>query len=161
MPATIRVATPDDIERFVPLFLGLARYNRSHHPQDDDFQAVLRARAEDARVVIEPRPASRTFLATDPQGALLGYLWATVYQPGPAATNGTMLTGVIAELYVEEGARGRGTGTALSLAANAWFRQVGVGRLKVEAFAWNDEAISFYRKIGYDVAAVTLMRPLR
>lgn len=160
MAVTVRLATPDDLQRFLPLFLGLSRFNRSHHPQDDDFQAVIQARVSDANQALKQTSASRLFLATGGDAAL-GYLWATVYRPGPASSNGTMLTGVIAELYVEEGCRGRGIGMALMAAAQAWFRELGVQRLKVEAFAWNEEAIGFYRKLGFVTDAVTLSRPLR
>jgi GNAT superfamily N-acetyltransferase len=141
----VRPAEPGDAEQFERLYVGLLEFDRPHHPQGDatEFAAIMEARRTNARAQIHS-DARRTLLVADlPGEQLVGYAIILLTDPGPASTDGTTLTGVVYELFVDEAARGYGAGSALMDAAEQWFRERGAQRVKIEAYAWNDDAIAF------------------
>lgn len=52
-------------------------------------------------------------------------------------------------LMVERAARGRGVGTALLAAAEAWARDHGVSKIELHVFPHNVPAIALYESLGY------------
>ncbi len=57
--------------------------------------------------------------------------------------------GHVGILAVVEHAEGRGVGTLLVRAAEAWARSRGFGRLTLNVFAGNERARSVYERLGY------------
>jgi GNAT superfamily N-acetyltransferase len=157
---TVRPAEERDYSAFEALYLGLLEFDRAHHPQRDTlaFDDIILARRANARAALASAGRRQTLVATYPNNALPGYVIIHLDDPGPASTDGTMLTGVIYEFYVDPAARGAGVGVALMLAAEQWFRERGAQRVKVESFAWNTDAIVFYERRGYAISDVILTR---
>jgi RimJ/RimL family protein N-acetyltransferase len=52
-------------------------------------------------------------------------------------------------LMVARGYRRRGIGTALLTAAAEWARDVGIAKLELHVFPWNEPAIALYEKCGF------------
>ena len=157
---SVRAAEERDYPAFEALYLGLLEFDRAHHPQRDspEYDAIVAARRASARTAMASDERRRTFVATYPLSVILGYISIYLDDPGPASTDGTMLTGVIYELFVDAAARGSGAGVALVRVAERWFREHGAQRVKVESFAWNAEAIAFYERRGYSISDVILTR---
>ena len=53
-------------------------------------------------------------------------------------------------LMVDRGHRRRGAGTALMVEAERWARQVGVRKLELHVFPYNEAAIALYEGLGYE-----------
>lgn len=160
MPEVTR-ASPADAEQMEPLFLGLRTFSRAGHgPQPDALEPVLEAARAYLHEVLARGDEARTLLAHTPDGHLGGYLVATLEEPNPLTTSGAVLVGVIDELFIADDARGQGVGGALMEAAYAWFRSVGAVRASVGAYAWNDDAITFYQRHGMQPWLLTLRHDL-
>jgi ribosomal protein S18 acetylase RimI-like enzyme len=68
------------------------------------------------------------------------------------------IRGEITELYVDKTNRGKGVGTALMELMDVYFRSNKCKRVFVTVFAPNTEATEFYRKIGYGICDIDLMK---
>jgi RimJ/RimL family protein N-acetyltransferase len=88
---------------------------------------------------------SVALLAEDEDGALLGYVGA---YGGEARRNRHEAYVVVG---VREAASGRGLGTALLGALDAWAEEHGIHRLELTVMAHNERAIALYRKCGYEL----------
>jgi RimJ/RimL family protein N-acetyltransferase len=53
-------------------------------------------------------------------------------------------------LMVDRGHRRLGAGTALLVEAERWARQVGVSKLELHVFPYNEAAIALYQGLGYE-----------
>lgn len=53
-------------------------------------------------------------------------------------------------LMVAKAWRGRGVGSALLEAAVEWARSVGVAKIELHVFPWNEPAIALYEKFGFE-----------
>lgn len=160
MQVTVRAAEERDYQAFEALYVGLLEFDRAQHPQRDTpaYGDILAARRAQARSALASAERRQTLVATYPWKSIHGYAIIYVDDPGLASTDGTMLTGVVYELFVGPAARGAGIGVALMLAAEQWFRERGAQRVKVESFAWNTDAIAFYERRGYAISDVILTR---
>ena len=68
--------------------------------------------------------------------------------------------GFIAELIVEDAYRGKGLGALLMKTMETFFRSKGCGCVKAECFGPNDDAHTFYKKLGYSDRSYTLLKIL-
>jgi ribosomal protein S18 acetylase RimI-like enzyme len=66
----------------------------------------------------------------------------------------------VADLAVAEIARRSGVGSALMGAGEAWARERGFDLLGLDVWATNDAALAFYRRLGYSVDSLTLVKRL-
>lgn len=62
--------------------------------------------------------------------------------------------GVITELVVSKDARGKGIGASLMEAIEAYFKSINCEYIMLEVFAYNENAIKFYDKIGYHARGI-------
>jgi GNAT superfamily N-acetyltransferase len=67
----------------------------------------------------------------------------------------------VADLAVTGSARRAGVGTALMKAAESWARDLGMGTLSLDVWATNENAMAFYRHLGYSTESVCLQRRLQ
>ncbi|MGH2916641.1 MAG: GNAT family N-acetyltransferase [Solirubrobacteraceae bacterium] len=68
--------------------------------------------------------------------------------------------GHVADLAVSEAARRMGVGTALMEAAEMWARDRGFDLLSLDVWSTNDGALAFYRRLGYSVDSLSLIKRL-
>jgi GNAT superfamily N-acetyltransferase len=160
MGVIVRPAREGDLAAFERLYLGLLEFDRPHHPQGrlPEFDAIRAARLTNARLQLEGHDRHALLVAQASGDGVVGYAILRLTDPRAASTDGTALTGVVYELFVDETARGSGAGSALMDAAEQWFRERGATRVKIESFAWNHAAITFYERRGYAITDVILTR---
>jgi ribosomal protein S18 acetylase RimI-like enzyme len=68
--------------------------------------------------------------------------------------------GHVSMLAIAPGAEGRGVGTALMAAAEAWARERGLPYLTLNVFAGNHRARALYERLGYQPDTVKYRKPL-
>lgn len=91
------------------------------------------------------------------EGAKVGYLGGYVKEATPLRP---VRVAELQSMYVEENERGRGVGGRLVQGFFAWARVREVGRVSVTAYAANDAALRFYRRIEFVDRSVSLERAL-
>lgn len=158
-----RPATPADEELLAPLFLALRTFSWSHQPEPrSDLDALLAATRDYLRQVLArwDDPDARTLLALTEDGALAGYLVASIREPNPLTSVGPARTGAVEELYVGEEFRNGRIAWSLMQAVDDWFRGCRAEISEVGAYAWNAEAIAFYERLGYAPVGITLAKRL-
>jgi ribosomal protein S18 acetylase RimI-like enzyme len=69
-------------------------------------------------------------------------------------------TGEVIELYVIPQARGRGIGRELLARFEAFFRETGCDSMRIEVFAHNMHARSFYAELGFEERDIELFKSL-
>jgi ribosomal protein S18 acetylase RimI-like enzyme len=66
--------------------------------------------------------------------------------------------GHVADLAVAERARRMGVGTALLQAGEAWARERGFDLLSLDVWSTNEAAFAFYRRQGYSIDSLSLIK---
>ena len=99
-------------------------------------------------------------LVAEVEGVVVGSLDAFM-RPHPSEGSMRMpRRGALIGLAVDEGWRGRGIGTALMDAAEAWARGRGYDTLELDVADPNGDARRLYERLGYGLVAHTLVKPL-
>jgi len=123
----------------VELHMG-EQVHYSDHPQ------LRREEIEDhlATVPVTFRGENVVFAVRDEIGAVIGFCWIVLYDPG------TGLEGEVAEVYVSPEHRGRGVGEMLMDQAVRLFRE----RRVTLGYVWtrpdNEAAVRLYRSSGFE-----------
>ena len=136
MDATLRSATPADVDDIFRLIRGLAEYERLTHEVTGSAE---RLRAH----LFGPRPYAEVLLAEVDGRAVAFALFFHNYS--------TFLTApglYLEDLFVEPAHRGRGIGRALLRRVAALAHERGCGRLEWAVLDWNAPAIGFYERQG-------------
>lgn len=89
-------------------------------------------------------PNSISLLAESASGALIGFIVAEVRRKGE------MRVGHIVTIDVAEAGRRKGLGRALLFAVEKRFKEMGIGRVRLEVAVNNLGAQSFYKQEGYE-----------
>ena len=89
-------------------------------------------------------PHAAVFVAERDDGSIVGRL-SIGRDPHPASTH-------VADvgLMVATDARRQGVGTAMLEAAVGWAREVGVRKIELHVFPWNEAAIKLYEAFGFE-----------
>jgi ribosomal protein S18 acetylase RimI-like enzyme len=66
----------------------------------------------------------------------------------------------VADLAVTDSARRTGVGTALMNAAESWARKLGMSVLSLDVWSTNENALAFYRRLGFLAESVCLIKRL-
>ena len=92
---------------------------------------------------IRRHPHAAVFVA-ETDGTIIGRL-SIARDPHPASDH-------VADvgLMVDRGYRRLGAGTALMVEAERWARQVGVRKVELHVFPYNEAAIALYEGLGYE-----------
>jgi RimJ/RimL family protein N-acetyltransferase len=92
---------------------------------------------------IRRHPHAAVFVA-ETDGTIIGRL-SIARDPHPASDH-------VADvgLMVDRGHRRLGAGTALMMEAERWARQVGVRKVELHVFPYNEAAIALYEGLGYE-----------
>lgn len=104
----------------------------------------------------EPAAGSLTLIAEDADGIGLGFLHAL---PSPDGIGGRTI-GYVALLAVTEAAEGTGVAGLLVTAAEDWALRQGYAALSLDVFASNIRGLRFYRKQGFAVQTLRLVKKL-
>ena len=90
-------------------------------------------------------------------GRTVGYLAGHM---GEGTTMRPVRVAELESMYFREGYRDRGVGARLVDEFLAWARSRGAERASVVAYAANERAIRFYRRVGFSPRSVTLEREI-
>jgi ribosomal protein S18 acetylase RimI-like enzyme len=142
----IRPALPSDMVAIGKLWEKLVAY---HRVLDDEmphatlqgaslYARSLRGRLEDSH--------TRVFVAEE-DGLIVGYVLGVVVDLLPEMFEQES-GGFLADIYVDDGYRGRGIGRALVEALVDWFRQKGLRYYEWHVAATNEDALQFWTRLG-------------
>jgi len=87
-------------------------------------------------------------------GKAVGYVWLKVMR----TSVGTF--GRVQHIFVEDRVRKRGLGKKLMESAEEYLRSRGIKKMKLTVTATNDEALSFYRDMGYETKRFVMEKDL-
>ena len=142
MQVKIRPAVAGDARFAANLMAQLAQVGHGQVDSgvEDRFRAMLRL------------PQYAMFVAEDEAAGVVGLLSAsqrwTLWHAGPCA--------LIEELVVDERARRQGIGRALIQATLDWARAHGCSEVEISTEKDNLDAQAFYRRLGFESAALLL-----
>jgi GNAT superfamily N-acetyltransferase len=153
----VREARDADHLGLVELWFGLAGAGHAADPRYRVRPGIRRiVEALVAERWLGQARSHRVWVATDPQGRLVGYVATRRSDPHPVVDQDLAL--VVADLFVVEDARRRGVGRALVDQARAHARVEGVTSIEVGTLALDERAVSFWRSMGFGDWRVTLRR---
>ncbi|MFJ6215302.1 GNAT family N-acetyltransferase [Streptomyces sp. NPDC092296] len=137
----IREATPGDWPAIWPFLHRIVAAGDTYTwPRD--------VSEEQARALWIPQPPSRTFVAVDPDGTVLGSAKVNPNHMGPASH----IAG--ASFMVDPEHAGRGVGRALGEFAVEWARAEGYRAMQFNAVVeTNTRAVALWRSLGFEVLA--------
>ncbi|WP_254768352.1 GNAT family N-acetyltransferase [Salinilacihabitans rarus] len=149
---TIEPATPADVETIADQWVRLARGQRGHgsHVLADGNRETMRATLAAHRL-------DGGLLVARLDGDVVGFASFTL-ERGALELDATR--GVLSNLYVDPGHRGRGIGSALLGAVEDALVERGADVLALEVLADNEAARRFYRREGYEPYRVAMQRRL-
>lgn len=100
---------------------------------------------------------THTCFVAEAAGGVVGCAWLAVGLRVPGPGNFTRATGDVQSVYVTPSARGTGTGSALLRALLDRAEQLGLERVVVHS---SEEAVPFYRRLGFASSDILLDRKL-
>ena len=154
---TIRLATPDDEQAILGLWIGLLSYHRSiedvwPHRWSGSREGWPERLREFLRGVWGDPERQAVFVAVEHE-EIIGFVRVGLHGEGP-------LPARIETLFVAEEHRGTGVARALVEAAERWCLDHGADEVGVEFIAANEGAQRTYDHLGYRPFLVTYMRRL-
>lgn len=155
----IRATQAGDVLRIADIYLAMARHHAALDPVEyhvPEHQAVVARFAGELDVADE----ADLHLVAEIDGLVVGSLDAfTRARPSAGSIRSRRRSASIG-IAVDEGWRGRGIGTALLDAAEAWARERGLDALELDVADPNGDARRLYERLGYGLVAHTLVKPL-
>jgi ribosomal protein S18 acetylase RimI-like enzyme len=153
----IRATVPSDLDGIVDVYLSLAAHhaelNRTRY-RIPDRDAV---RTRFAQLIQDP---DNLHLVAIVDGRVVGSLDAWLHEPsGPGSTR-RPLSGADVGLGVLDDYGGRGIGSGLIAAAEAWACDLGLDELRLEVAAENADARRLYERLGYEPITAVLAKPV-
>ncbi|APC35686.1 GNAT family N-acetyltransferase [Nocardiopsis dassonvillei] len=139
----IRTVRASDADGLVPLYAALS------HPST---AAQVRGRLER----LTGDPTYGFWVGEAASGELLGFAAGHLLFPVEDDTPAAQLIALV----TAEDARGRGLGTALCAAFEAWAVERGAARTMLNSSARRTEAHAFYTRRGYTASGVRFSKPL-
>jgi GNAT superfamily N-acetyltransferase len=144
MTVTIRPAVPADVRDLVRLSAALFTEDGGTRDRYTDVGWPERAGVGYFTAVVAGHTTA-CWVAGSPDG-VVGYLVGR--DMGGSDTRPVHVV-ELESMYVRPGHRGAGTGAALVERFRRWAATRGAGRLAVSAFAANEGALRFYRRLGF------------
>ncbi|MBA2476493.1 MAG: GNAT family N-acetyltransferase [Actinobacteria bacterium] len=137
----VRPAEPGDAAAFVQLARAVGEEPGGWLLGTSEWRSV----GDERRYLkaLRRHPGAAAFAAELPGGRVVGRL-SLAREGHPASAHVADLG-----LMVDAGHRRRGVGTALLQAATAWAGGVGVTKLELHVFPWNEPALALYEGFGF------------
>ncbi|HET7744783.1 MAG TPA: GNAT family N-acetyltransferase [Gaiellaceae bacterium] len=137
----VRRAVPADAAELVALAEAVGREEGRWILSSDGWRSV----GDERRFLrsVQSQPDSAVFVAED-EGRVIGRL-SLARDPHPASRHVADLGLMVAAEH-----RRRGAGKALLTQAVAWSRSVGVRKLELHVFPWNEPALRLYESFGFE-----------
>lgn len=141
MNVLVRRAAPGDAGALVELARSIGAEREGWLIADGEWRSA----GEERRYLraVRRHPHAAVFVAESPDG-IVGRL-SVSRDPHPASEHVADLGVMVAKSH-----RRRGIGLALMLAAEDWARDVGVRKLELHVFPYNEAALRLYERLGYE-----------
>jgi ribosomal protein S18 acetylase RimI-like enzyme len=144
---TVRQAGPDDVASIARLFRGVQSLHVAQHP--DEFKPPAADDAERAWLAeVVGGPTARTWLA-ETAGIAAGYLLAQEVRREESVIRPPLRFLLIEHIGVAPEHQKRGIGTALMRAVFEEAAALGIGRVKLDVWRFNEEARRFFARRGF------------
>lgn len=145
----LRDATPEDAPALAALGSAAFCASFAHLYCEEDLNAFLGASHSPAKVAAEVvDPGMRVQLATDDDGALLGFCKLVMANGWPDHARAARVI-ELKQLYTAPAATGRGIGAALMDWALAEAQAYGAGEVQLSVYSDNTGAQRFYNRYGF------------
>ncbi len=141
----IRAWNEDDLEQIAELWLGLARHIK---PMDGFYQISPDARNKYKRY-LHRALSDRNYavFVADRGDGLVGFAMGRINRSPSVVTPEAV--GYIENVFIEEGSRQLGIGTALCNRLLNWFKRGGIDHVELFYQIENREAAAFWKKMGF------------
>lgn len=159
MEVTIRRARDDDYAELSELWGQLDRLHARLFPAF--FRSPPRPRPKgDLRSALRSDDRATLVATLGPGGRIVGAVQLHLYQVTQQPMMRSARRAYIEDLIVDVGHRGDGIGRKLMAFAQTWARARGACQLVLTVWDGNDQALEFYRTIGYRPINRVLVRDL-
>lgn len=159
MGLVIREAVPFDYENLCELFDEADKLHRNH--LSDRFQAP-KGPARDKEFILGLL-ADQTVevFVVERDEKLLGLVQVAVKDTPPMSIFVPRCYVVVDTLVVKEGFRHQGIGQELMDKVHHWAISKGASDVELNVYEFNEEAIAFYRQLGYETISQKMSKSLR
>lgn len=155
MMVDLRRATVDDLAVVLDIGDALTKEDAGKHAEAFNLDWVVQeGAAAYTRMLGDER---HTVTLAEVDGKAVGYLSGAVREP---STWRTARMAEIFALYVLPEYRSQGVGERLVRSFLPWAREQGADRIVVAAFAANEAALRFYRRVGFVPFEIMLEQPV-
>jgi len=158
MEVIIRSAIESDKEIFIDFAVKLSDYNRANHYSEckyDNYEFVIDSIQRKAQETFHNRNEQIAIFIAELEGKPVGYALGRIFEEEVMADNGTGRMGLFDELFVDTVARGLGVGQKLIDKTISWMKEMGINRIKLHAYSWNNQAKRLYEKNGFREYAIS------
>jgi len=158
MEVKLRQAIDTDENIFIDFTIKLSKFNRSNHSdicKYDDYELVIDSIQKKAEETFKNRNEDTLILIAELESKPVGYALGRIFRQDETADNGTGRMGLFDELFVDDSARGLGSGHKLLDGTIKWMKEKGIHRVKINAYSWNINAKKFYERNGFNEYAVS------
>ena len=153
-PPGVRIESADneDVNALVELWIELASDQRRHgsHLDAEANRSVIH------QTMLQHVVTETAFLAEE-DGEIVGF---ATFEEDTGRYRLDVSRGIIHNIYVRAGDRGRGIGSELLAAVEATLQTSGVDVVSLQAMAPNDRAVRFYRRHGYEPHRIELEKSI-
>ena len=143
----IREAALSDYDSLLPLFNQIDSLHRGSLPEMF-VEPEGRPRERDYFHDLLQQPDVGFFIAEE-QDQTIGFIHAVVRNSPPLAIFAPRRYAVVDGAVVNKDQQGRGVGRQLMETVHEWARDHGATSVELNVYEFNEDAIAFYRRLGY------------
>jgi ribosomal protein S18 acetylase RimI-like enzyme len=158
MDLVIREATPLDYENLCELFDEADKLHRDH--LSERFQEPNGPARDKEFILGLLADQTVEIFVVESDGKLLGLVQVEVKVSPPMSIFVPRCYVVVDTLVVKEGFRQQGLGQKLMDKVHHWAISKGASDVELNIYEFNQEAIAFYRKLGYEAISRKMSKPL-
>ena len=158
MEVNIRHAVDSDKSVILDYAVKLSMFNRNNHNKEckyDNFDFVIQSIQIHTEEKFNNRDANTSFFIAELDGNPVGYVLGRILKEIEVSDNGTGRIGLLDELFIDGTSRGLGIGQKLLDETIKWMKTQNINRIKLHAYAWNNNAKKLYERNGFSQYAVS------